>query len=815
MSVIQNNLLLADDGYNLQRSLRFRGSASAYLNRTPASASNRQTWTWSAWIKRGIVGQSTVTNVLVQAGTAGTNDTGWYFSNADKIEFYTRTSSSLNGYITTNAVFRDPSSWYHVVITYDATNATAADRMRIYVNGVLQSVTVSNTLPQNTNSFVNNNVSHLIGNSGANYFDGYLAEVNFIDGQALTPSSFGANNASTGVWQPKKYAGTYGTNGFYLPFTDNSTTTTLGNDFSGNGNNWTTNNISLTAGVTYDSMTDVPTLTSATSANYCVINPLQKGTNSTISNANLTFSATGAVLTQALGSIYIPSGKYYWEVNVTTNTAGNAVFGTATASTNLNTGCGRDAFGWGYQPDTGTSYLWNNNSFTTAAADTRTGTFAVAFDADAGRLWFRNSSGNWISGDPATGTSPSFSSVPSNSAPSISFTSGGAASVEENANFGQRPFTYTPPTGFVALNTFNLPTPAIGATSSTQANKYFDVMLYTGNGDTSQTRQINGLSFQPDFSWIKCRSAAEDHVEQDVIRGAGNILRPNLTAAELTGRTDIMNGFTSSGFIVGSVGTTNTNGATYASWNWKANGTGVTNTAGTITSTVSANTSAGFSVVTYTGNNNNGTGTVGHGLGVSPKVVIVKRRDSTGNWMFGHASMSTANLRLNTTNAQITSFVTLNPNDFDSVKFNATSYGSGGVAADNINNLSATYVAYCFSEVAGYSKFGSYAGNGSNDGAFIYTGFKPKYVLFKAITGTNSGVYGWCVYDSSRNQFNVATRQLFPNLADAEYVGTTEGIDMLSNGFKFRNLIAGGNDANHTFIYMAFAENPFKYSLAR
>jgi len=256
--------------YNLQRSLRFRSSATAYLNRTPASASNRKTWTWSAWVKRGVIGSSS--GFLFT--TRGNATDAQYFRiifTSDVIFVSSFNNSTLS--LTTTAVYRDPSAWYHIVFALDTTQATASNRMKLYVNGVQVTAFSSVNYPaQNADFGINSAIEHGIGflpvNVTGTYFDGYMTEVNFIDGQALTPSSFGSTNAVTGVWQPAKYTGTYGTNGFYLPFTNLTSTTTLGNDFSGNSNNWTTNNISLTAGVTYDSMTDVPTLTSPTAANF-------------------------------------------------------------------------------------------------------------------------------------------------------------------------------------------------------------------------------------------------------------------------------------------------------------------------------------------------------------------------------------------------------------------------------------------------------------------------------------------------------------------------------------------------------------------
>ena len=244
-------------GSSVSNSLRFRSSASAYLNRTPASAGDRKTWTWSGWCKRGTLSSY---QMLFVAGVDSSNYCNLYWdATANRIEFYNTVAGANVGYfLTTNIAYRDPSAWYHIVLAVDTT-ASAGNRARLYVNGAQVSWTVSTDLTLNYTTWVNSANTHQIAKdlTGASqYLDGYMAEVNFIDGQALTPSSFGVIAPATGVWSPKRYSGTYGTNGFYLPFSNGTSTTTLGYDSSGNGNNWTTNNISLTAGSTYDWMLD-------------------------------------------------------------------------------------------------------------------------------------------------------------------------------------------------------------------------------------------------------------------------------------------------------------------------------------------------------------------------------------------------------------------------------------------------------------------------------------------------------------------------------------------------------------------------------
>ena len=447
-------------GYNLTKSLRFRSSATAYLNRTPGSASNRKTWTWSAWVKRGTL---STTGVLISSYTSAsdTNYSVLSLPSGDNLYF----GGAATDWMRTSAVYRDPAAWYHIVFVLDTTQATSTNRWKLYVNGTqVTSFSTANYPAQNADLAINQAGLTRIGYDAqsANPFDGYLSEVNFIDGQALTPSSFGSTNALTGVWQPAKYTGTYGTNGFYLPFTNITSTSTLGNDSSGNGNNWTTNNISLTTGSTYDSMYDVPTLTSATVANYCVLNPLDNG-GATISNANLTLTANGANHYYNRGSMRFPtSGKYYWESTVTLTSASRSGLGVALSSIALN------AFPFGtagvygfYYGDSSNNLYWESGTstsvFTVAGA---TGdVIQFAYDADNNNLYagknnvFYSSTGA-TTGNPSTLTNPTSTGVTSSSGyfPLIGCYSAGSTS----SNFGQQPFTYTPPTGFVALNTYNL-----------------------------------------------------------------------------------------------------------------------------------------------------------------------------------------------------------------------------------------------------------------------------------------------------------------------------------------------------------------------
>jgi hypothetical protein len=375
-----------------------------------------------------------------------------------------------------------------------------------------------------------------------------------------------------------------------------------------------------------------------------------------------------------------------------------------------------------------------------------------------------------------------------------------------DVNFGQQPFAYTPPTGFNRLNTFNLPTPTIGATASTQAGKYFNPVLYTG--DNSSSKSITGVGFQPDFVWIKARSIAYSNILYDVVRGTGNtknLSSDSISAEPAFSSNANLSSFDSDGFTVGSTASTNIlngNTSTYVAWNWKANGAGSSNTSGTITSTVSANTSAGFSIVTFT-TVTSGTSSVGHGLGVTPSFVIFKARGITSNWICQHTSTGTQYLLLNGTGAATTDSTVWNSAPTSSV----VNMGTGFAGFSG-----ATAVMYCFAPVAGYSAFGSYTGNGSSDGRFVFTGFRPRFIMVKR---TDSAGNNWTILDSARSESNDVDDYLYLNLSNAEIANTNADVDFLSNGFKIRNTTSDQNTSGATYIYMAFAENPFKYANAR
>jgi hypothetical protein len=785
---------------NLTNSLRFRRSVAGFLSRTPASATNRKTWTWSGWVKRGLLSYNY--SVLFEASDGSGN-------NEAVIQFAATNTLSITSYIgayqlqlSTTQVFRDPSAWYHIVVALDTTQATAANRCKVYINGSQVTAFSIATYPsQNYDGYINTTQNHYVGyeRTTSESFDGYMTDINFIDGQALEPYYFG-NNDANGVWKPILYKGTYGTNGFYLTFSDTSALTTssnvgLGKDFSGNGNYWATNNISITAGTTYDAMLDVPTNTSATVGNYCVFSPLWTG-SPTLSNGNL--QITSATTSQtAIGSMAANSGKFYFEYQYTSSPATNGGGGVWDINSAFSAGGVPDSgTGARYVPTNGNIFKFINGSSTTVgtyATYTSGDIIGVGFDCDAGTVSFYKNNTLQVTITDSNFISKFF-------APCMYVYTGNVA-----ANFGQRPFAYTPPTGFVALNTFNLPTPTI-----LQGNKYMDATLYTGNGSTQVI--VNQALFKPDLVWQKSRSNAVSNILNDSVRGVSRSLYSNLINAEAFYSGYNVTAFNSNGFTVGddSAGNYGSNGnaQTYVGWQWQAGqGSTSSNTSGSITSTVSVNATAGFSIVTYTGTGT--TGTVGHGLGAAPKMIILKARNQSDSWLVYHSGLptpATNTIILESTGAVQTSSLNWNSTNPTSTVFSVYNPGSGGYS----NGNGYTYVAYCFAAIAGFSAFGSYTGNGSADGVFVYTGFRPRWVLIKH---TNTAGNNWRLVDTSRLGYNADNYPLFPSLSDAE--SATVVCDLLSNGIKFRSTAQGVNGSGDSYIYAAFAENPFKNANAR
>ena len=830
---------IATSEYQISRSLRFNTPDSVNLTRTPATATNRQTWTWSGWVKRGLM---TASNQAVFS-SAGASD---YIQFGSDYSLTVSAFNNINYFIQTTQLFRDPSAWYHIVVGFDTTQATASNRIKLYVNGAqVTAFATSNYPTQNYNTDVNNTGIHYIGTNTYNSFDGYMTEVNFIDGQQLTPSSFGETNSNTGVWGPKAYTGTYGTNGYELNFSDNSNTTaaTLGKDYSGNGNNWTPNNFSVTAGIGNDSMVDTPTpygtdtgLGGEVRGNYATWDAL--GTSSSdlggsglnLTNGNLTTGDGTDLYYNVYATIAPKSGKFYVEKNYT---SADSWSGLGITRRHLGVGGSYATLSSYFSP-----YLLGGGDFTNNTASnafawgytiSNTDTISMAIDYDNRAVWFAIN-GVWIDGNGSQSSAIVLSQIIAGDISSAAFKWGPGigANIDDiviysrdrdciaHTNFGQRAYTYTAPTGFKALCTTNLSAPTIGSGSTSLASKFFNTVLWTGDG--SQTRSITGVGFQPDWTWMKIRAGtAQDNQVYDAVRGAGagKNLSTNTTAAEGTVNSYLdsdygyLSSFDSDGFSVndGAVATTggyvNYSGRTYVAWNWKAsNATAVTDTSGSLTSSVRANTTAGFSVVTYTGNAASSQ-TIGHGLGVAPSMIIVGAR-AGGNWPVYHKF------------GGINQYMFLN----SSAALNTVTgyWGTAsptstvfGVIGGGYGNNSGTAIAYCFAEVAGYSAIGYYIGNGDADGPVITTGFRPAWILVK--NASSSGPQWW-ILDNKRNAYNPMDLALPTSLNYADQ-SIPACLDFLSNGFKVRTTNGDFNTGSSNYIYMAFAENPFKYSLAR
>jgi hypothetical protein len=578
-------------------------------------------------------------------------------------------------------------------------------------------------------------------------------------------------------------------------------------DQSGNNNDWENNNLTE-SDISLDSPTN----------NFATLNPLTltvgDSSNGTLSEGNLqwigTFNNDNLFATMA-----VPSGKWYYEIEIVA-TPNNLVAGWSTTDESTNSTEAALVYYNSAAIRNGTKTVVWNTDVTTGLTFSVGNIIGFALDVDGGDLKvYQNNSlvstitlptdkgDTWI---PALGDSSSTdASVRANFGQDSSFAGNKTAQGNTDDN-GYGDFYYAPPSGYLALCTANLPDPvaSIDPAQDGSPQDHFNTVLYTGDGTTPQA--ITGVGFQPDLVWIKRRDSATDNTVLDSIRGDAR-LETNNTDAELGGNVNIFGSFDSDGFTTGYSSQVGASGGTYVAWNWKANGSGVSNTDGSITSTVSANTDAGFSIVSYTGNATSGA-TVGHGLSSAPEMIIVFNRDNgaTSHSTYHVGIAATHVLRLNTTAASSNDATHWNDTEPTSSVFtvgNSTSVNGSG------NDL----IAYCFHSVDNFSKFGSYTGNGSTDGPFVYTGFRPAFVMIK---NTQNGTNSWVIADSKRNTFNEVDLWLQPNGSYAESnLGTTYDIDFLSNGFKIRDATNFLNQSTYKLIYMAFAENPFKYANAR
>ena len=797
--VLSNSQWLANAGaaYEIGNSLRLDGTGD--MSRTVSSDGNLRTWTFSFWLKRSTFGTNgglgfNVGGTYVNGdnrsifrfhSTISGGDDDWYWAE--------RSGGAWREDQATTIMYRDPSAWSHYMCVWDTDGGTTP-RARRYVNGE----SVDNYLKSggtaaaaNVDSGTNQaGTFQLFDQAGfpGREFEGYCAEMHFVDGTALGPSSFGETN-DDGVWIPKAYTGSYGSNGFHLDFADSSD---LGKDVSGNGNNFTSSGLATT-----DQMLDTPT------NNYCTMNVLDNGrpANITVSDGNLTCAFAGAGYNGGIRSSFFfdseDSDGWYAECTLD-SLAFASVFraGVANASLNLASNDAQtSADGWAYS-DQGAKL---NNSYTTGYGSAVTATDVVGIAVRNGKIYFAINNTWQGSANPVTESNPAFSNLTGDVAFCQSTNTGGSYAHTATWNFGQTGFTYTPPTGYKALNTANLPTPSI-----TDGSAYFQPVLYTGSTSAHDITFSGNSDLAPDWLWFKARSAASNHFLFDKIRGALQTISSDDTTAEVTS-TGSMTAFGTDGFSLGDGGSDNdingVSGTTYVAWGWAANGSGSSNTDGSINTTAtSVNATAGFSIIEWSGTGANGT--IGHGLGVQPSLYILKNTATTNSWIIGSTLYAATSYLSFNTDALATG---------DAAVFNSTHPTSSVInLGSNVgtNGASGTgnMICYAFAEIPGYSSIGVYTGNGSTDGSFVYTGFKPAFVILKRTNATQE----WQMYDTERDPFNVSNHRLQPNSSAAESILTSDNnLDFLSNGFKLRQANGGMNASGAPYIYMAFAENPF------
>ena len=821
-----------DDGQSgPTKSLRFDDGSSSKLTFTPASVGTGTTQTIAFWLK---VGSKSAYDVVFSAFNGSSNQDAIYFDTGDN-----KLIVQLDGIGTvlkTSQEFRDPTGWMHFCVTLDSTEDASSDRMKLYVNG--SEVTAFDT--DSRSSFVQDSSPagfnearvHTIGgssHSAGDWFDGYVYDFYFIDGTALAPvGNFIEADSTSGVYKPKVYdLSGDGSNSFHLKFEDDSD---IGLDSSDNGSDFTATNLG-----SHDCVLDRPT------NNFATLNELTNSA-SALSEGSLKWPAD-TFPRNCQGTFGMSSGKWYFESRHTGGGSSNRLqAGIATSGVNGSTyplssiPSGHywhsiDSIGdfWNNTTNTSNSTAWiagdvigvaiDLDSATNTVTYTKNGTtVGSAQDLESGQTWFAHVTS-------ASGTAtPSILNFGQDSTFAGEETAGG-----ESDDNGYGDFAYTVPSGYLALCSANL------SATITDPSKHFGAITWTGNGTNNNDAQaITGLGFQPDLVWVKGLSGTRHHELHDSVRGAGKRVFSSDSAAESDKST--LDSFDSDGFTV-SIGTsgqdgTNANGTDFVGWCWKA-GTAFDPSTGGSGSGGSKNASAGFSIVTWSGQDDdmeNGSDTdVYHGLGVKPDLILIKNRTNysdsdTGsdiNWCLWNSGLSGDDYfkRLNTSDDE---------QQWDSgsegLKSIGTStftvangqYDTGTSFFLNYNDLSAMgsgeaddYVAYCFAN-SDVFQTGVYSGNSSTDGPVINTGFKPAMVWLDRI-----GSQSLHMMDTARSPSNVVDDQLYPNSNSAEAADNLVKIDILSNGFKLRNSQTATNGTSSTkYLYYAFAEEHAKYSTA-
>jgi hypothetical protein len=804
--MFQNNLLMgaasiSAGGFSIDNGCRFNSGDSTLFTQTLGSApTDASKGILSGWFKRSDIG------ILNEFWCAPNEDFHLGITTEDAMSCNDHAYST---YVTTQT-YTDPSAWFHVVCSYDSDQSDAAERIQLYYNGT-RITSFSYSAPTNTSlgeawGMSANGVVVRIGNAynGGGIWGGYMAQNLMVDGLSIQNEDYALTDFGelddNGVWRPVDVTElTFGNNGWLVDFADSSN---LGNDVSGNDNDFASSGFDAD-----DQVVDTPTTNYVT---YSSIVPH----GGTISNGGLKLAGVSYDGARA-GSSLIDYG--YWEVEGLGSSVEGGyrrLTGICTAAHNVDTNPGTSGSANANRIGVDIDNDFYDLDESGGPSATYSGTwltgdelcFAVRQNGADVDIWIReNSDAFFEGGDPAAGSTPTFTWDDVNVEDLFAFSTCYNSSDIVETNFGQKGFAHTPPAGFKAINTANISTPTIP-----DGTAHFQTTLYTGNGSSRNIDQTGNSTFQTDFVWIKNRDTTDNHMLIDIARGVTKQIHSNSSGVETTD-TNGLTSFDSDGFGLGSgAGGYNDNTEDFVAWQWLAGGgAGSSNEDGTInTTTTTVNTTAGISIGTYTGTGS--AATIGHGLGVAPSLIIVKcRNDGVGAgqghfYVYHKANTSapeTDYLLLNTTAGTVDSDAIWNDTAPTSTVF---SIGTGV----GVNESSNTYIYYAFAEIEGFSNFGTYIGNGtgSGGGPFSYTGFTPAFIICKATTRTSD----WYMSALAMNVFNsnvTANRQVqYANLAYGDADGY--GLQIFSNGFKQYDG-AENNSSGNTYIYMAFAQYPF------
>ena len=851
--------------HQIANSVRMSLSGNSTLKFTPSTPTSGKTFTYSWWFKKyDIASTSTQASNVFCAGTGGGTYVFWPFqSSGGKFDGNFTGGNFGDNRLTTNMKFRDPSAWYHCVLRFDSTQASTANRVRLYVNGeepTYEDASVQSAIAQDgTYSFMNQSgvVQSWGGISGVGTgsegVDCQLAEIVMCDGQSYAPTEFG--ETKNGVWIPKDPSGlTFGNNGYYLKFTNSSD---LGEDFSGNNNDFTVANIS-----SFDQMTDTPT------NNFCMLNAVYRGDQTTaakygvLSKGNLQIEYSGSTDGQRPGTVKVPaSGKWYFEYAIT---GGGG-------SSSYSPGAGiidpdKYTMNNGNYNDTG-SIQYVNSENKVRKDGSIVGTYGgtrgsngdvmgIAADMDNGAFYV-SKNGTWYAisggstGDPTSGASKTGAGATwtpaseyMNGMVPLAAPNGGSQPIQI-FNFGQEGtfantetaggnsdgngygnFFSAVPSGYLAICTQNL-TVADGIdpaqTDDGYPKKQFNMLQYTGN---NSERTIT-TEFQLDILIVKMWQYAQNWNTLDTSRGLfgassnNYYLTLDTNSAEAQGTQYNFKAQSGSSYTLTGGTWYNSGASGYQNWYWKVNG-GTTSTpaGGSVATTVQANADAGVSIVQYVGDGGTSNFTLAHGLGKKPNMVLMKDRDSNGNNNQWHCFMidagtlpnnnyiypSLGNAGSTSTNGTINSSTTTST----VLGVNRTSSSGGG---QTISENGDDFLMYVFANIEGYSKYSMYVGNNSNDGTFVYTGFRPAFIWIKDYDSANQ----WRTYDAKNDPYNPASHWMVLDDNSARNTSdTTSDVDFLSNGFKLRGDASTVNGtAGNRYMYMAWASDPFKYGVAR